>query len=308
MKRTSRRDFLKRMSAGAGVLGAAASGCRASAGRPASKYAGNLARAAGWVAKSFVGGEIDLVPNLPSGKTRGGRDRRDLKDLYWLQNCNLYASVALRPYDKALAGRIEASYRRWYRTGFAGVPEQTEHYLTLAKLPDVKVPPGRFLRNVVRLKEFDGYRVGTETYDPAKLGRILPDDPRTLLKYGVLRARLEGDGERAVEYFDKALALWDGCGFPVPARSKRHESYRTRNLAYALIAARALGRSLPPKTREAIEKRLWACQDEDGGIWTNYSKDGTIPHLAKKSTEIAPLALLAYDPGVWPDPGASGSG
>ena len=295
-KRIRRRDFITHIGRGAVVLGAAGCGGGAVAGRPGTKYAGNLKRLAEWVAGSFVGGRIGLVPNLPTGKTRGGRDRKDLRNLYWLQNCNLYAMVALRPYDKALAGKIEASYRRWYRTEFADVKEKTEHYLTIGELPGVEVPEGRYLRNVVKLKQFDGFRVGTETYEPGRLGRILSDDPRTLLKYGVLRAKLEGNAEQASRYFDRAMKLWDGCGFPMPERSGRHSSYRTRNLAYALIAARALGRAIPSAARETIEKRLWACQDADGGIWTNYEKDGTIPHLAKKTTEIGPLVLLAYDP------------
>jgi hypothetical protein len=276
LKRIGRRDFITHIGRGAVVLGAAGCGRGSLAGKPATKYAANLKRLAEWVAGSFVGGRIGLVPNLPTGKTRGGRERKDLRNLYWLQNCNLYAMVALRPYDRALARKIESSYRRWYGAEFADVREKTEHYLTLGRLPDARVPKGWYLRNVVKLKQFDGFSVGTETHEPGKLGRILSDDPRTLLKYGVLRAKLEGDAERASGYFDRAMKLWDGWGFPMPERSGRHSSYRTRNLAYALVAARALGRAIPSAVREAIEKRLWACQDADGGIWTNYEKDGTI--------------------------------
>ncbi|MHC4250046.1 MAG: hypothetical protein ACYS9X_13035 [Planctomycetota bacterium] len=301
MKRITRREFLRKAGTSAGVVGAALCGCEPCAAKPKSRYAERLARLAKWVAASYVGGEIGLVPNMPSGRTRGGRDRPDLRNLYWLQNCNLYTMVALRPYDKALAAKIEASYRRWYETEFAGVEELTEHHLTLGRLPKTEVPPGHYLRNVVKLKEYDGYRVGTETFEPGKVGRIMPDDARTLLKYGVLRARLEGDDKLARDYFAKAMKLWDGNGFPTPARSGRDPSYRTRNLAYTLMADRALGGTLPAVTREAIEKRMWACQDADGGIWTNYGADGTIPGLAKKTTEIGPLVLLAYDPAVWPD-------
>lgn len=297
--RATRREFLR--SAGSAVAGAVVFGCSPTRAEPKPKprYADRLARLAKWVAASFVGGEIGLLPNLPSGRIRGGRERPDLKNLYWLQNCNLYAQVALRPYDKALAEKIEASYRRWYATEFAGVEELTEHYLPLGRLPKVKVPPGRFLRNIVKIREYDGYRVGTETFEPGKLNPIRPDDPRALLKYGVLRARLEGRGALAGDCFEKAMKLWDGAGFPLPAGSRKDTSYRTRHLAFALIADRALGGALPAATRAAIEKRLWACQDADGGIWTNYNGDGTFPGLAKKTTEIGPLTLLAFDPDVW---------
>ena len=41
-------------------------------------------------------------------------------------------------------------------------------------------------------------------------------------------------------------------------------------------------------------------QDKDGGLWTNYNRDGSFPALAKKTTEIGPLTLLAYSDGIWP--------
>lgn len=297
--RITRREFLIR--AGAGVAGAAVFGCTSNLAQPKPKYADRLARLAKWVAAGFVGGEIGLLPNLPSGRIHSGRERPDLRNLYWLQNCNLYGQVALRPYDKTLAAKIEASYRRWYSTEFAGVEELTEHHLPLGRLPKVKVPPGMFLRNIVKIREYDGYRVGTETFEPGKVNPIHPDDPRTLLKCGVLRARLEGNDARAREYFEKAMKLWDKTGFPLPAGSRKDMSYRTRHLAFALIADRALGGVLGAATREAIERRLWACQDVDGGIWTNYNADGTFPGLSKKTTEIGPLTLLAFDPHAWPD-------
>ncbi|MHC4503968.1 MAG: hypothetical protein ACYTFI_11735, partial [Planctomycetota bacterium] len=75
-KRIRRRDFITHIGRGAVVLGAAGCGRGSLAGKPATKYARNLKRLAEWVAGSFVGGRIGLVPNLPTGKTRGGRERK----------------------------------------------------------------------------------------------------------------------------------------------------------------------------------------------------------------------------------------
>jgi hypothetical protein len=286
-----RRGFLK-------AVGCAAISrrvvCAESSGGPVETRLRNLAD---WIARSFRSEPIGLVPNMPSGRTRNGRQRDDLKNLYWLQNCNLYAMFALRPYRPELARRIEESYRRWYAKAFPDVVERTAHYLTVGKLPAIDVREGRYLRAVVRVKEYGGFRVGTETNEPDRLGEIRPDNPKTLLKDGVLHAVLKGKRKLALDYFDQAMSLFDGSGFA----EKRTEAgrYHTRNLAYALIAERALRIRMPERIRGVVEERLWSGQDTDGGIWTDYCADGTIPPFAKKTNEIAPLTLLAYDKSLW---------
>ena len=74
----------------------------------------------------------------------------------------------------------------------------------------------------------------------------------------------------------------------------RHGSYYTRHISYALIAERILKTRIPRPVRDAMQQRLWACQDSDGGIWTNYLPDGSFPPFSKKTNESGPLALLAY--------------
>jgi hypothetical protein len=256
-----------------------------------------LRRVAGWIRNSFVAGEINLVPNMPSGKTRGGRVREDLRHLYWLQNCNLFAMTALRPYDAELSKKIERSYLAWYEKAFPGVLRHTSHGLPLGRLPELEIPEGKFLRAVVKVKDYGDYRIGTETVDPDQLGAIRPDNPKLLLKDGVLYTILAGQRQQASDYFRQAMQLWDGSGF----RERRTPDgvYHTRCLAYALIAQRALGEKMPPAIGRAVEARLWSCQDDDGGLWTDYCADGTFPDHAKKTNEIAPLTLLAYDETTW---------
>ena len=293
-KELTRRSFV----ATAGIFAAFPAGAIRSAEPAAPALSSRLERLADWIADSFQAGQINLVPNLPSGKTHAGRQRIDLKHLYWLQNCNLFAMTALRRYDKELSHKIERSYRLWYQKTFPDVPEQTEHYLPLGKLPGLDVPEGKYLRAVIKVKDYGRYRIGTETHDPSQLGEVRADNPKVLLKNGLLRELLRGRKELALKYFDQAMRLWDGGGF----RERRTEEgrYHTRCLAYALIAERALRTRMPTQIHEQVESRLWACQDGDGGIWTDYNADGTIPGLAKKTNEIAPLTLLAYDQGIWP--------
>jgi hypothetical protein len=293
----TRRGFMKR--SGASLLATSAASFSV-ASRPRD-YSDNRKRLAEWTARAFTGDPVNLVSNLPSGRIYGGREREDLRRLFWLQNCNLFAMYALRPYDPAVAKRIETSYGHWYETEFSHCEERTEHYLPLGRLPNAPAPEGKFHQTIIERKEFDGYTVGTESLEASLLRTIRDEDPRGLLKFGVLSAQLRGEKRMAEEYFRKALALWDGNGF-LHTRMDRHGSYYTRYLAYALIADRALGGGLSSDLREMIEQRLWSLQDEDGGLWTNYNADGSIPDLAKKTTEIGPLALLAYDEEIWPCP------
>jgi hypothetical protein len=292
--KTRRRDFVAAV-CGSMVFPAATS---FALHRRSRDYTDNRKKLAEWIARNFVGGEINLVPNLPSGRTHGGNDRSDLKHLYWLQNCNLFAFHAMRRYDRDLADRIERSYRKWYSDAFADCEERTEHYLAVGRLPGVQPPDGKFFRAVVKRKEFDGYVIGTETIEKDRLGNIRDDDPRTLLKFGVIGRHLRGDKKRAEDYFHKAISLWDGAGF-VEQRSQGRPEYHSRLLAYALIADRAMHGKMPRDMRETVEERLWSLQEKDGGLWTDYCRDGSFPDKAKKSAEIAPLALLAYADDIW---------
>ncbi len=246
-----------------------------------------------WIRRGFAGDGINLLSNLPSGKTHGGTDRQDLKNLYWLQNCNLFGMHALRPYDSGLSESIRKSYYHWYAELFPGLLEKTGHYLAVGQLPGQRPPEGRYFRALVERRELDGYTIGTETYDPKVTGSITGKDPRTLLKSGAIASFLRGDRQKAESYFSKAMALWDGRGF-INTRMDRHGAYYTRHISYALIAERILQTRIPDSIRRPMEQKLWDCQDSDGGIWTNYMPDGSFPHFAKKTNESGPLALLAY--------------
>ncbi|MCX7013486.1 MAG: hypothetical protein NTW86_13185 [Candidatus Sumerlaeota bacterium] len=268
-------------------------------GSETSPYKDNIKRLVDWLTGGFVGDDVNLVPDLPSGKTFGGTERDDLKRLFWLQNCNLFAFHALRPHAPEAAKKIEDSYWRWYRGEFSGVEERTEHYLALGKLPAQPAPEGKYYRVAVKKIEHDGATIGTETFEPGQYGAISDKDPRGLLKFGALGACLRGDKKQAQGYFQRALKLWDGAGFTT-TKMEQHNAYYARYLAYALIAERALHAKIPPDIRDEIERRLWAIQDKDGGIWTNYYKDGSFPGMAKKTTESGPLTLLAYNEEIWP--------
>ncbi len=291
-----RRTFLGAMTGAVGAGWGARGRAAPRTGRLASE---GVKRLTEWVVGALAGEGIDLLINLPGGVTQGGRSRPDLARLCWLQNCNLYGFHALREFEPATAKRIETAYGRSYRELFPGVEERTENYLPVGGLPAQPPPAGRYYRVVVKEAVVRGFTIGTETYRPDYLGAITDDDPRSQLKFGARGAHLRGDASLAREHFRRALTLWDGAGFRTPRREKA-TSYYPRYLAYALLIARALREPLPAALREAIEARLWSLQDRDGGLWTNYLHDGTLPPVAKKTTEIGPLTLLAYAESAWP--------
>jgi hypothetical protein len=289
-----RRILLK--AAAAANLALLVPGCRVSPVTARGRHEEQMRRLVEWmvrdVHRNVARHGVSLVSALPSGRTRAGKDRADLENLYWLQNNNLYAMHALRPHAPEVARDIEAAYHRFYRADFPGVIERTEHYYTVGQRVDPMPPRGRYFQLDILRREHEGYVIGTEVSALDRLGRIQDNEPRGLLKFGVLGEVLRGDREYARQYFDRAMALWDGNGF-MHTRWDRHGSYYGRYLAFALIADNALGRPMPFARREQIEARLWSIQDPDGGFWTNYHADGSYPSLAKKTMEIAPLALLA---------------
>ena len=129
------------------------------------------------------------------------------------------------------------------------------------------------------------------------------------MKYGTLLEVLRGNTKLAVGYFKQALAQWNGHGF-AEHHSPDKNDYHVRNLCFALICDKALG-SLSPLTsaqKTAMQNILWnICWDNTttggtGGIWTDYTWDGTsyrIPKVAKLTNEIAPLALLTDQTFIW---------
>jgi hypothetical protein len=103
---------------------------------------------------------------------------------------------------------------------------------------------------------------------------------RDLFKYGCLRQVVLGNSTDASTMFDLGLASWDGNGF---AHSGTPGVYHSRDLAFALICANALGRlanvyldTAGKVARAAVEAALWKCQASDGGMWTNYTAGGRI--------------------------------
>jgi hypothetical protein len=309
-----------------------------------------LARLLRWMVRSYANsGALRLLSAVPEGRNVGGQSNTRLLTLqktYWLQDNSLYGAGALDEYVPVLGKLLSDSWRNMWQKSFPNFCPDTESDYVIGQIPPYdqgvvqdprcRLPrPGawQFLREHQYPSpadpQFDSLPkpiFGTDyPVDPegrTQLGRITERSPRDLLKYGCLRQVLLGNGPVARQMFDLALAAWDGTGFINPKNNPRDRGrlsgvYWTRDLAFALLCANALGQGRESAwggqqqvAKASIERELWNTQSATGGLWTNYcgetavdnllcSPGQKIPTVAKQTNELAPLALLAYGPNIW---------
>ncbi len=321
---------------------------------PASELDKHLAGLLRWMVHDYAGsGPLRLLAALPEGTNAVGRSDAHLLALqktYWLQDNSLYGAAALGEYVPVLGRFLADSWRGEWQKSFPKFCPDTQSDYVIGHLPGYdqrglpedprcRLPrPGawQFFREYQypnpAAADFDGLRrpiIGTDYPADAQLqsrmAPIRPNNARNLLKYGCLRQVLAGNDALAGQMFALALADWDGNGFVGPRNDPRNDarlsgSYWTRDLAFALLCANALGQGRQPAwgngrevAKAAIEQRLWSAQSPTGGIWTNYCVDARegdrlclpgqkIPVFAKQTNELAPLVLLAYGPDIWLSP------
>jgi hypothetical protein len=296
-----------------------------------------------WIIRSYADSrDLRLLPAVPDGKNAAGLSNFHLQALqktFWLQDNSLYGAAAIAEYLPPLGRILGESWRRHWAEVFGSLCPDTESDVVVGRLPgydtgdvnsDIRCNfprPGPWemfpMQQFPRPDgpNFDGQTkpiIGTD-YPDAKAVPINRGSARALLKYGCLRQVLLGNRTLALEMFDLALQEWDGTGF---ASSRNHSDhldgsrgvYSTRDLAFALLCANALGQgntqyfgSQSRVSKAVIEARLWAAQSDSGGVWTNYCESPScstniVPPFAKLTNEIAPLVLLAYGRAIWTPP------
>lgn len=306
---------------------------------PEAQLDASLARLLQWVQRSYAAsGPRALLPDAPEATNGAGASNARLQALqqtYWLQDNALYGEGALAAYDPPLAAALGRSWRlAWDRTFPRLCPDTQSGYAIGRPAPyDLDAKPADARCRLPRPGAWQYFRMHQypEPKDPGfdalprpiigtdhpvdangqtQMAAIRNDAVRDLLKYGCLRQATLGNRELAGQMFDLALAQWDGHGFVNANRRASAGSglYWTRDLAFALMCANAIGRGQGARlganvTKADVEQRLWKAQAGSGGVWTNYCEGpqcaAYIPATAKLTNEIAPLVLLAYGPNVW---------
>ena len=315
---------------------------------PASELNQRLARVLQWVVRDYAdSGDMRLLSAVPDAVNGAGRSNRRLQQLqktYWLEDNSVYGARALLEYAPPLGRILTDSWRRAWNQHFPAFCPDSESNVVVGELAAYdggrgsgearcSLPrPGAW--QMLRMRqypdpasgEFDALPtpiIGTDypgdARGNAELTPIERTAPRDLLKYGCLRQVLLGDRATARQMFDLALDQWDGSGFIEPKNREGNLSgvYWTRDLAFALMCANALGEggasswgSHAQVPKAEIEQRLWSAQAPRGGIWTNYCgragssfcRGAPVPPFAKQTNEIAPLVLLAYGRNIWAGP------
>ena len=301
----------------------------------------HLARLLQWVVRSYgASGSLRLLSDAPEATNgRGEANARlgVLKETYWLQDNALYGAGALKEYVPALGQYLENSWRtKWAQTFPKFCPDTQSGYVVgIVPAYDGNSTPSDPRCRLSRPGDWQYFRMNQypspkdpnfDTLPRPIIGTDYPADEngqtqfaairknsvRDLLKYGCLRQVMLGNSETAGHMFEAAFGQWDGNGFRNAKSGKNSASlqgiYWTRDLAFALMCANALGvgseGSWAGVSKSSIEQKLWASQSSTGGIWSNYCSGDNcggdfIPGIAKQTNEIAPLVLLAYGPNIW---------
>ena len=207
---------------------------------------------------------LQLLPEYPGSNT------------YWLFHDNYLAAHLLIGTRPDLARRIRSSLKRFgvRKSGkieiLFGESRQPLPFRTYV-LTNVAVVEGKALRTeLVTTNILSGWR------DYADL----------LLLASFAQARAVRS--EASEYFDHAVAMWDGEGF-VDAATRSSAVYATYKLALYVIAANRL--KLVAPHREEVIARLLAMQASDGGWITDYKDDKPVGLANVETTCLALLAL-----------------
>ena len=297
-----------------------------------------------WVVHDYANNlSVRLLSAVPDGQAAGRPESstrlRQLQKTYWLQDNALYGAGALMQYAPALGRLLSQSWRTHWERTYPDFCPDTQSDVVVGALPAYergsaptdsrcRLPtPGDW--QYLRMRQypdpadaaFDSLQtpiIGTD-YPADRTGHvqmaaISRKSARDLFKYGCLRQSLLGHTRTAQQMFDLAMTRWDGNGFANPKNDPESGGrlvgvYWTRDLAFALMCANALGvgtqSQLGSVQKAQLEQKLWSAQSPSGGMWSNYcSPDASdcklnIPAIAKQTNEVAPLVLLAYGSNIW---------
>ena len=208
-------------------------------------------------------------------------------NMYWLVSDNLLAQEALESYDPETSRDIQRSLQDYAR--LFGLPTNEEDlpisYKHEALIGEHVSLPFRTCNQLTLIETLE-YVIKTDMTNASVMldWRSYGD----LLLYASLSAYYDGDGETAREYFEEAVAMWDGMGL-----NDKHTQitglYATYKLALLYHVADLLKETL--SFEEALLDRLWQQQHVNGGFITDYHLDGTPD--GDTNTETTAIALIA---------------
>ena len=210
---------------------------------------------------------------------------------YWVTHDNVLASYTLQNWNRTIAGNITATIKRIAKeynitTSATGIPLDTRIEVLLGYTIDY-------------ISELSCEPVLNYSY----YGSLLLSEKATgvpsnfigyadLLCYASLNEWRKQNYSGADFYYEKVELMWDGKGFKDSAF--KDDKYETYKLGLFHLLSRTLNKNFNFKG-ELVEK-VWLCQSDNGGFWTHYYGDGSIPSDCYTNTETTSIILLADVP------------
>ena len=214
---------------------------------------------------------------------------------YWVTHDNVLAFYALQNWNRTIADNITETIKRIAKeynltTNSAGIPLDTKAEVLLGYTIDFL---SEFASNSVLNSSYYGSTLLSEkaTGIPAIFTGYAD-----LLCLASLNEWRKQNYPGADAYYEQVKAMWDGKGFNDSA-FKATGYYATYKLGLFYLLGRTLNKDFDFK-KELIE-RVWLCQSVNGGFWTDYYGNGTIPLGCKTNTETTSMILLADVPSLF---------
>ncbi|MCM8803231.1 MAG: hypothetical protein NC827_08000 [Candidatus Omnitrophica bacterium] len=129
---------------------------------------------------------------------------------------------------------------------------------------------------------------GTDVLDPRSYG-----DVAFLMALYYYRL---GEYKRANDYFEVGARMFDGVGInDLPYREGEAKGiYQTYKLGLYVAACKVLGKNIP----NVVVERIRSLQAPNGGFFTGYYANGTIPSGVVTNTETTAIIVYAFSPQI----------
>jgi len=216
-------------------------------------------------------------------------------NVYWITNDNVLASYALQQWNREIADNITETIKRIANeyhllASQVGIPLNCRADILLGYNVN-------YFFNVTEEKTLNGSYYGSILKTEKANNSVLLDFEQyaDLLCYASLVQWRKQNYSSADYYYEKVKAMWDGNGFN-DIVFKKAGYYATYKLGLFYLLSRTLNKNFDFKKK--LVERVWLCQSDNGGFWTDYYGNGGFPDC-QTNTETTSIILLADIPSLF---------
>ena len=222
---------------------------------------------------------VGLIPETPNS------------NIYYLLSDNLLAYSVLKYYDQSNSTLTSIANN---------ISSTLSHYMSRYKLPKISqynilISNKPYFNNVLSYDvTTNGYTIKIDLNNGTAV--LSPYEYADIAFLQALHAYQQNDMLKAINLFNVGANMYDGKGFNDKAfREGRSKGiYQTYKLALYYIAGYILCRQVPNNVTE----RIISMQAHNGGFYTGYLPNDTIPQGVTTNTETTSLVIYAYSPQI----------